>query len=30
MEIDKRECSLTTAKYQNYYEHTLCSSDRRE
>ena len=30
MEIDDRECFLTTAKYQNYCEHDVSSSDKRK
>ena len=28
MEIDKRESSLTTAKYKNYCEHAISSSHK--
>ena len=30
MEIHKRECFLTTTKYQNFYESAICSSDKGE
>ena len=30
MAIDKRECFLTTAKYQICCEHAICSSDKNE